>query len=79
MKRLYKNWVQLDGPDMTWIEKKITSVFWQYYNIKRHIKLAGSISGGIKKWWHLRQICKQVNKSLLEKAKEMENKALNKD
>lgn len=76
MKRLYDNWIQLDGPNMTWVEKKLTSVFWQYANIKRHIRLEGSVIKGTKRWWHLRQLCKKANKSLLRMAKQRENVGL---
>ena len=71
-------WKTLDDTNMSWIDKKIVSIQWQLSSIKRHIKRAG-VKEGIKKWWHLRQVCKKVNKSLLKKVKEMENKALNKD
>ena len=72
-------WKTLYDPKMGWLDKKIVGLQWQLSNIKRHIKMAGSVKEGIKKWWHLRQVCKKVNKSLLKKVKEMENKALNKD
>lgn len=76
MKRLYDNWIQLDGPNMTWVEKKITSVFWQYSNLKRHIRMEGGIIKGTKRWWHLRQICKKANKTLLRLAKQSQNSGM---
>lgn len=76
MKRLYDNWIQLDGPNMTWVEKKITSIFWQYSNIKRHIRLEHSIIKGTKRWWHLRQLCKKANKTLLREAKAVQNRGM---
>ena len=72
-------WKTLDDQDMSWLDKKIIAIKWQFANIKRLIKVENSIPKGIKRWWHLRQLCKKVNKTLLRKAKEMENKALNKD
>lgn len=72
-------WKTLDDTNMSWLDKKIVSIQWQVANIRRLIKVEKSISKGIKRWWHLRQLCKKVNKTLLRKAKEMENKALNKD
>lgn len=72
-------WTQLSDPSMSWLEKQIVNVKWQYANITRLIRIEKGIVKGIKRWWHLRQLCKKVNKTLLKKAKEMENKALNKD
>ena len=72
-------WKTLYDPSMGWLDKKIVAIEWQLSNIKRLIRVEKSVIGGVKRWWHLRQICKKVNKSLLKKVKEMENKALNKD
>ena len=76
MKRLYDNWIQLDGPNMTWVEKKITAIFWQYSNIKRHIRVEGGVIKGVKRWWHLRQLCKKANKTLLRMAKQSQNSGM---
>jgi hypothetical protein len=64
---------------MSWVDKKIVSIQWQFANIKRLIKVEESVIKGIKRWWHLRQLCKKANKSLLRKAKEMQNNGINKD
>jgi len=73
------SYTELDSSRMSFTQKKIMNVRWQISGIKRHIRSQKSVIKGIKQWWHLRQLCKKVNKSLLKKAKEMENKALNKD
>lgn len=72
-------WKTLDDKDMSWLDKKIVSIQWQLANITRLIKVEKSVIKGIKRWWHLRQICKKVNKSLLRKVKEMQNNGINKD
>ena len=72
-------WKTLDDKDMTWIDKKIVGIQWQISNILRLIKVEKSVVKGIKRWWHLRQLCKKVNKSLLRKVKEMQNNGINKD
>ena len=72
-------WKTLYDTNMSYLDKKIVGIQWQFANIKRLIKVEKSVIKGIKRWWHLRQLCKKVNKSLLKKVKEMENKALNKD
>lgn len=72
-------WTKLSDTDMSWFEKKVVDLKWQYSNIRRHIRVEGSVIKGTKRWWHLRQLCKKANKTLLRLAKEMENKALNKD
>jgi hypothetical protein len=61
-------WKTLDSPEMKWYQKLIVSIQWQYSNIKRHVIMADSVIGGIKRWWRLRKICKNVNKALLKKA-----------
>ena len=72
-------WKTLDDTNMSWLDKKLVGIQWQLANIRRLIKVEKSITKGIKRWWRLRQLCKKVNKTLLRKAKEMENKASNKD
>jgi len=72
-------WKTLYDTNMSWIDKKIVGLQWQFANIKRLIKVEESFVGGIKRWWHLRQLCKKVNKSLLRKVKEMQNNGINKD
>ena len=72
-------WKTLYDTNMSWVDKKIVSIQWQFANIKRLIKVEKSIIKGIKRWWHLRQLCKKVNKSLLRKVKEMQNNGINKD
>jgi hypothetical protein len=72
-------WTTLNDPEMGWLKTKFVSLKWQISSITRQIKKTGSIKEGIKKWWHLRQICKGVNKSLLKKVKEMQNNGINKD
>jgi hypothetical protein len=72
-------WKTLDDTNMTWLDKQIVNVQWQYANITRLIRIEKSLVKGIKRWWHLRQLCKKVNKTLLKKAKEMENKAVGKE
>jgi len=72
-------WKTLYDTNMSWIDKKIVGLQWQFSNIKRLIRVEKSVVGGIKRWWHLRQLCKKANKTLLRMAKEMENKAHNKD
>lgn len=72
-------WKTLYDTNMSWFDKKIVSIQWQFANIKRLIKVEKSIIKGIKRWWHLRQLCKKVNKSLLRKVKEMQNNGINKD
>lgn len=69
---------ELDSPQMTWTQKKIVDVQWQYANITRHIRNEKNVINGIKRWWHLRQLCKKTNKTLLRLAKELENKGLHK-
>jgi len=72
-------WKTLYDTNMSWVDKKIVSIQWQFANIKRLIKVEESVIKGIKRWWHLRQLCKKANKSLLRKAKEMQNNGINKD
>lgn len=72
-------WKTLDDKDMSWLDKKIVGIQWQLANIMRLIKVEKSVIKGIKRWWHLRQLCKKVNKSLLRKVKEMQNNGINKD
>ena len=72
-------WTKLDSSDMTWFEKKTTNIKWQYANIRRLIRVEKSIIKGIKRWWHLRQLCKAANKRLFRMAKQMENNGINKD
>jgi hypothetical protein len=72
-------YTELDSSRMTWTQKKIVNIKWQIAGIKRHVRLQKSIIKGVKQWWHLRMLCKKANKTLLRKAKEMENRALNKD
>ena len=72
-------WKTLDDTNMSWLDKQIVNIQWQYANITRLIRIEKSVRKGIKRWWHLRQLCKKVNKTLLRKAKEMENKASKKD
>jgi len=72
-------WKTLYDTNMSWIDKKIVGIQWQIANIKRLIKVENSVIKGIKRWWHLRQICKKVNKSLLRKVKEMQNNGITKD
>ena len=72
-------WTELYNPNMKWTQQKLVDIKWQLSSIQRHIKTAGSVKEGIKRWWHLRQVCKKINKSLLRKAKEMENNGINKD
>lgn len=69
-------WKTLDSKDMTWLQKKTTDLQWQFSNISRHIRMQKSVIGGIKRWWHLRQLCKKANKTLLRLAKQVENKGL---
>lgn len=69
-------WKTLDDTNMSWLEKKIVSIQWQVANIKRLIKVEKSISKGIKRWWHLRQLCKKVNKTLLREAKAVQNRGI---
>lgn len=63
-----RGWIKLSAPEMTWFDKAYNNVFWQINNIARHIRTAKSIPKGIKRWWHLRQLCKKANKSLLKEA-----------
>ena len=72
-------WKTLYDTNMSWLDKKIVGFQWQCANIKRLIKVENSIVKGIKRWWHLRQVCKKINKSLLRKVKEMQNNGINKD
>jgi len=69
-------WTELDSVQMTWFQKKTTNLKWQIANIKRHIRVEKSIVKGIQRWWHLRQLCKKANKTLLRLAKQVENKGL---
>jgi hypothetical protein len=64
---------------MSWLDKKIVGLQWQFSNIKRLIRVEKSITKGIKRWWHLRQLCKKANKRLFQMAKQMENNGINKD
>jgi hypothetical protein len=68
--------VELDSPYMSWSKKKIISFQWQYFNIKRHVIMADSVIGGIKRWWRLRKICKNINKALLMEAEKTKLKGL---
>lgn len=70
------NIIELDSPDMSWTKKKIVDIRWQYANIRRHIKVEKNIIKGVKRWWHLRMLCRKANKTLLQMAKQMENKGL---
>lgn len=72
-------WKTLYDPSMSWLDKKIVSIQWQYANIKRLIVLHNSVIGGLKRWWYLRQLCKKANKRLLRIAKEMQNNGIDKD
>lgn len=72
-------WKTLYDPSMGWLDKKIVGIQWQFANIKRLVKIEKSVIKGVKRWWHLRQLCKKVNKSLLRKAKEMQNNGIDKD
>lgn len=66
-------WKTLDDTNMSKLDKIIVGVQWQYANIIRLIKVEKSVVKGIKRWWHLRQLCKKTNKTLLRMAKEREN------
>ena len=70
------NMQELDSPTMSWSQKKIVNIKWQYANITRHIRTEKSVVKGLKRWWHLRQLCKKANKTLLRLAKQLENKGL---
>lgn len=72
-------WKTLYDTNMSWLDQKTVGLQWQFSNIKRLIRVEKSVVGGIKRWWHLRQLCKKVNKSLLRKVKEMQNNKINKD
>ena len=72
-------WKTLYDTNMSWLDKKIVGIQWQFSNIKRLIRIEKSVVGGIKRWWNLRQVCKRINKSLLRKIKEMQNNGINKD
>lgn len=72
-------WKTLYDTNMSWLDKKIVGLQWQFANIKRLIRIEKSVVGGIKRWWNLRQACKRINKSLLRKVKEMQNNGINKD
>jgi hypothetical protein len=66
-------WKTLDDTNMSWLDKQIVNIQWQYANITRLIRIEKSIAKGIKRWWRLRQLCKKTNKTLLRLAKEREN------
>ena len=72
-------WTEIHNPNMKWTQQKIVDLKWQFANIKRLIHVEQSITGGLKRWWHLRQLCKKANKKLLRMAKQMENNGINKD
>ena len=61
-------WTEIYNPNMKWTQQKIVDIKWQISNIKRHIKTAGSVKKGLKRWWHLRTRCKQINKKLMQMA-----------
>jgi hypothetical protein len=64
---------------MKWAQQKIVDIKWQFANIRRLIKVEKSMTSGLKRWWHLRRLCKKANKRLLQMAKQMENNGIKKD
>lgn len=71
-------WTELDSVYMSWLDKKVTSIRWQFANIRRLIHVEHSVIKGVKRWWHLRQICKKANKTLLREAKAVQNRGMKK-
>lgn len=63
-------WKELDNKNMSWFAKKVVGMQWKIANICRHIKNEKSIIKGIARWHKLQRLCKNINKSLLRKAKE---------
>lgn len=63
-------WKELDNKNMSWLKKQVVGMQWKIANICRHIKTEKSIIKGIARWRKLQRLCKNINKSLLRKAKE---------
>lgn len=69
-------WKTLNDTNMTKTQKILVNIQWQYANIRRLIHVEHSVIKGVKRWWHLRQICKKANKTLLREAKAVQNRGM---
>ena len=74
VKRLTPNWIRLTSPEMSVIDKVYVGLKWKFVAIKRHVLASKSLIKGVKKWWAIRQRCKQCNKFLLAEAQRVKSR-----
>lgn len=67
------NWIRLENQEMGRLEKFAVQLKWRWSAIKRQITKQKGLIKGLKKWWELRQRCKECNKKLLAEAQRIKS------